>query len=683
MHIFRATRTGWHIHTLRRIAVLCLIGVTTNAQPQAFNFNLGKIIQDSIAAFSCDKYKRWLSATIPGRTPEDLLPLVDDAVFVPVFSKPYRNLTVEDFRGHQRTFGECSRVGALTPAEMATVQQVWNQNNHTQLLRKIDAQQADRNEMTAVRSELAALKVTDEGLASIDSLKQRGEAVLRRTRNTAEMPAFSQLIDSTRLRIAAPLETQRVADAVASATGASGLATLASLHERVNRSGLPTSVSAPLKDQLTAAMTKIATTVLAQERHLASAPAGDLASLSKHASAVREMNIRYGKNMNLVPAFGELQRDIRAARAPLLPAAMSEVAMQAGASRDAKQLGSLLSQYFLDDELQTGSGAKLRAVLDERTRLIKHISNDIALFGTQPEHERLLAGTNAVAAVVPARRTESVSPNRCDLLAGHPDDPEHLGPGVTDDQLDAGAALVACQDAVKREPRTGRLQFQLARALLGSDRPGEAITVLKQAADLQHGGVHFFLSEAYLNGAPSLPKNEELSAQHAEKARILGYADAGSGGKKEDAPTFATADYEDAKLMRAVYFGDSSLMGDNAFYTFKYVIAQAELLASTCNSFKLSEIESYRATFTRKIMPSSQNEMVSMGMDHLKNVANNYIEMMRNPGLMVDVGVANQRIEMAGAYGSKDLAQLFSRSTSCKDATIKRYTENLRTYLNH
>jgi hypothetical protein len=683
MHnFFRAARAGWRIRILRQAAVLSLIGLASNAQSQAFNFNLGKIIKDSIASYSCDKYKRWLSATIPGRAPEDLLPLVDDAVFVPVFGKPYRSLTVEDFRGHQRSFGECSRVGALTPAEMTIVQQAWNPSNHAQLLRKMDAQQADRNEMAAVQNELAALKVTDEGLASIDHLKKRGEAVLRRTRNTAEMAAFSQLIDSTRLRIAAPLETQRVADAVASATGASGLATLASLHERVNRSGLPTSVSAPLKDQLTAAMTKIAATVLAQERHLASAPAGDLASLAKHTSAVREMSVRYGKNMNLVPAFGELQRDIRAARAPLLPAAMSEVAMQVRASRDAKQMNSLLSQYFLDDELQTGPGAKLRAVLDERTRLIKRISNDIALFGTQPEHERLLAGTNAVAAVVPVRRAEPASANRCDLLAGHPDDPEHLGPGVADDQLDAGAALVACQDAVKREPRTGRLQFQLARALLGNDRPSEAITVLKQAADLQHGGVHYFLSEAYLNGAPSLPKSEELSTQHAEKARALGYGAAKSGGE-EDAPAFATADYEDAKLMRAVYFGDSSLMGDSIMYTFKYIIAQAELLASECNSFKLSEIESYRTVFLRKIMPSNQNELVRMGMENLKYVANNYIETMQNPSLMVDVGVANQRIEMAGVYGSKDLAQLARSSNGCQNAAIKRYTKNLRTYLSH
>ncbi|MBL0038243.1 MAG: hypothetical protein IPP36_06090 [Nitrosomonadales bacterium] len=271
-----------------------------------------------------------------------------------------------------------------------------------------------------------------------------------------------------------------------------------------------------------------------------------------------------------MPAFGELQRDIRAARAPLLPAAMSEVAMQAGASRDAKQLGSLLSQYFLDDELQTGSGAKLRAVLDERTRLIKHISNDIALFGTQPEHERLLAAQMRslrwcqLDVLNPYRQTAAI----CWPATRRP---RALGPGVTDDQLDAGAALVACQDAVKREPRTGRLQFQLARALLGSDRPGEAITVLKQAADLQHGGVHFFLSEAYLNGAPSLPKNEELSAQHAEKARILGYADAGSGGKRRRA-NLRHRGLRRCKTHARGVFRRQLVDGGQRFYTFKYVV---------------------------------------------------------------------------------------------------------------
>ncbi|MBL0038245.1 MAG: hypothetical protein IPP36_06100 [Nitrosomonadales bacterium] len=129
---FRATRTGY-IHTLRRIAVLCLIGVTATLNRKAFNFNLSQIIQDSIAAFSCDKYKRWLSATIPDAYQRIYYPWLTMLFSFRCLANPIVTSWLRTSAGINELSASVAALALLTPAEMATVQQVWNQNNHTQL----------------------------------------------------------------------------------------------------------------------------------------------------------------------------------------------------------------------------------------------------------------------------------------------------------------------------------------------------------------------------------------------------------------------------------------------------------------------------------------------------------------------------------------------------------------------
>ena len=52
----------------------------------------------------------------------------------------------------------------------------------------------------------------------------------------------------------------------------------------------------------------------------------------------------------------------------------------------------------------------------------------------------------------------------CDQLAGHPNDPEGVVDGVTQEAMDKPAAISACLKAVKKDPQNPRLNYQLARA---------------------------------------------------------------------------------------------------------------------------------------------------------------------------------------------------------------------------
>ena len=66
------------------------------------------------------------------------------------------------------------------------------------------------------------------------------------------------------------------------------------------------------------------------------------------------------------------------------------------------------------------------------------------------------------------------TPDACDLAAGHPSDPERVGPSVEYVSLDPQIAIPACEKAVAAEPGNMRFKALLARALDKAGRGEEA-----------------------------------------------------------------------------------------------------------------------------------------------------------------------------------------------------------------
>ncbi len=685
----------WFVAASAR-GVLALL-LATVAAPATAQVDLGRMlrnsIQNGIAGIGCDKYRKWLAAapaSVGTRNQELLLPLVDDAAFVPAFGKPYRQLTQADLADAQRKLAECQRAQALTPAEQAQASQVLNPYAHQALVRRLDAEQAQRNELTAVKAEVAALPATPEGLAQLDRLAARGEAALRNSRDNAEHLALRQSVDAARARIAGPVETQRVNEAIASASGIQGLQDLAALHDRLGRAGLPNDTAIALREKVATRLAALAPAAVAQERAQVTPPAGDLASLARHTQQLREFDGRTRGMASLVPELGSLRQALVAERQPALPAAWAGVQRQVATALDPAQPADLISRHFLDEELTGAPGVALRGAATERTALLQRIAASVAVFGPQPEHERLLTGQAvAPAAPVAAAAAAPISPTRCDLLAAHPDDPARVAPGVPDDRFDAKAAVPACAEAVKRDPKAGRRVFQLARAQLDSGRPAEAVVTLKRAAELNNAAAHYYLSEAYAGGAQGLAPNAKMAAQMAARAQALGYGStpavaAGStaAARSGAEPKFADADYEDVNMVRAIYFGDVSLLSDGKNYRFNYALAQAEVLTQECRSFKLSELDAIRAARLRSQLPGTTDEMARQGFQNIGNALTVMAQAIQNPRSMADMAERSQRVEMAGAYGGRDIVTLAGATGGCQGAPLKRYAQNLRTYLN-
>lgn len=679
----------------RALTTAALLALSTSA---AFaQIDLGRMlrdtIQNSIGGIGCEKYRTWLS-TSPGsvgtRNTELLLPLVRDDAFVPAFGRPYRQMTQADFVDFQRKLAECQRSKALAPSEQAQAQQVLNAYAQQRLVQHLDAEQAQRNELASVTAGLAALQATPEDLAKIDGLAARGEAALRNSLDSSGRSALNQAVAAARERIAPTVETQKVNDAISLASGAAGVQDLVALHERLGRAGLPASTAVALRERIAARLAALAPALLAQERAQIAPPLGDLGSLARHTQQLREFDGRWRGAMALLPGLDVLRGHLMAERQPVMAAAFAGVQRQIATTRDPSQPTELLRRHFMDDELATGAGASLRTAASERTALIQRIAANAAVFGVQPEDERLLSGqtTNSQGALSTAAAGSQATATRCDVLAAHPDDPDRVTAGVPDERFDAKAALSACMEAVKHDPKAGRLMFQLARAQLESGNPGGAVKSLQRAVELKSAAAHYYLSEAYFAGAPGLQKNEKLAAQLAARAQALNYGGAPTASAHKE-PTqqggdlkFADADYEDVNMIRAIYFGDQSAMTKGSVYRFNYAISQATFLSRECKSFKLSELDAIRTAWLRSTLPSTTEEGVKQGYRHIGGMFAAIAQVIRNPQSAVDLAAGSVHQEAAAStYGEKDIYTFGMANGGCGAAPLKRYAKNLRSYL--
>jgi TPR repeat protein len=119
------------------------------------------------------------------------------------------------------------------------------------------------------------------------------------------------------------------------------------------------------------------------------------------------------------------------------------------------------------------------------------------------------AQPSAATAVAPAAGAPapagSVVPTECDLLAGDPSDPDKAGPGVAAAQLRAwnDSATLACLRAVQADPGSGRLHYNLGRALFErQERHTEAQREFRVAAEQHHRQAQFVLGLLYSDGVP-------------------------------------------------------------------------------------------------------------------------------------------------------------------------------------
>jgi hypothetical protein len=116
----------------------------------------------------------------------------------------------------------------------------------------------------------------------------------------------------------------------------------------------------------------------------------------------------------------------------------------------------------------------------------------------------------------------------CDKLAGHPEDPDKVGPGVS--KPDLAKAIEVCTADLKTDPENRRLRYQLARVLFYSQRTEEAMPHLEFAANAGSQQAQFVLGyiidEALQGVKRDVCKVEDMwykSANQGRHAALVSY----------------------------------------------------------------------------------------------------------------------------------------------------------------
>jgi TPR repeat protein len=106
----------------------------------------------------------------------------------------------------------------------------------------------------------------------------------------------------------------------------------------------------------------------------------------------------------------------------------------------------------------------------------------------------------------------------CDRLAGDRLDAQGVSKGVLPSQIDTGAALPACEIAVKAQPNSGRFKYQLGRVYAALGRDGDALTAYRKAVDLGHVRAQWALGYHDLYVPPGDPARGKETLERAAAA---------------------------------------------------------------------------------------------------------------------------------------------------------------------
>jgi hypothetical protein len=128
------------------------------------------------------------------------------------------------------------------------------------------------------------------------------------------------------------------------------------------------------------------------------------------------------------------------------------------------------------------------------------------------------AGPFMIRAFEPARYSQVVTD--CDRLAGHPQDPNKVVPGLAREAIDLSKAIPACEAAVKADPANPRLNYALQRVLVYANRGAESVPFAKVAVEAGYPQA-LFVTGLVTMGGNGVPKDVCLGA---ELMRLSGHA---------------------------------------------------------------------------------------------------------------------------------------------------------------
>jgi TPR repeat protein len=305
---------------------------------------------------------------------------------------------------------------------------------------------------------------------------------------------------------------------------------------------------------------------------------------------------------------------------------------------------------------------------------------------------------------------------QCDRYAAHSDDPEALAEGVIDGRLDATLAVGACEAAVKAANAEPRLEFQLARAYLKSDRVEDAVEHLVAAAKEGHGGALAYLGDLHIEGAPGIDADPSLAYSLYQRAVEAGFTPAEKvladfvdmtaaveiteAGEKDlivseaaaasvDGPASgvntltATASrrLNQPEIVNHIHSGDLDLVPKPESYVKQYLLNMADNISGVCEGQHITarQLVELRQAATLKSIEVS----AAAGGMQIWSLFQMAAEAVGNPQAFVDQAmVGSVDREVLPQESMQDAFTLTARY-GCGGAHLERFTRNLSAYINN
>jgi len=313
---------------------------------------------------------------------------------------------------------------------------------------------------------------------------------------------------------------------------------------------------------------------------------------------------------------------------------------------------------------------------------------------TQAYQQRIAALPPAALAAPLAPLAPSDPVSQCDALASHPDDPEALAAGVSDDQLAEAQAMPACSAAVALDPGAPRLKFQLGRSYLKAGRIDSAAGQLTAAAQAGHGAALAYLADLAMDGAGGMEADPLLAHQLYEKAaangfkpalRILAeFEDKTDDVASEPAQAGAAAGggaaltpYRNPEVIEKIASRQFDQLSYNERWVKQYLVNIADNIRAVCESgFTQNDVDRLKALADADPLNLGAASLAStfLGLGAILK------QLTANPGLAMQQNAGVQDTDDIFVESMQDTEALFQRH-GCNTPGLDRFGKNLRAYV--
>lgn len=133
----------------------------------------------------------------------------------------------------------------------------------------------------------------------------------------------------------------------------------------------------------------------------------------------------------------------------------------------------------------------------------------------------LAAGLAGPAQAARARSVQAAI-DKCDAVAGHPDDPDRVGPPAKREEINLPEAVRLCDAAHRADPTIARIQYQLGRMLFYSGITDRAMIEVKGAADGGHRQAQFVYGLFVMNSRKDAPTDPCVAESYWRKSATAG-----------------------------------------------------------------------------------------------------------------------------------------------------------------